>query len=250
MNAKRNRPHKAAEARRSTKKPAGSRHTATKSKAKATGQVRIIGGQFRRQLVPFIDADGLRPSPDRLRETLFNWIQFELHDAHVLDLCAGSGVLGFEALSRGASWVDFIELQPHQASLISQTAQKLKLSNDHFRLSIGNALEIIPTLPRPKSSSHTQNIDLPSIDNKVSDCPSDTSYYHIVFVDPPYDLDLWVAMIDLLIDNQLVNSQTLFYVEDRRELSQTLQQLAYPYTVLKETKIGQVFASLLQIEKI
>lgn len=260
MNAKRNRPHKAAEARRSTKKSAGSRNAATKSKAKATGQVRIIGGQFRRQLVPFIDADGLRPSPDRLRETLFNWIQFELHDAHVLDLCAGSGVLGFEALSRGASWVDFIELQPHQASLISETAQKLKLSNDNFRLSIGNALDIIPVLPSQKPLNSAQNIKLPrsdnpsidgpSIDNNKSDCPSDTSCYHIVFVDPPYDLDLWVPMINLLIEQQLVNSQTFFYIEDKRELSQTLQQLAYSYTVLKETKVGQVFASLLRIEKL
>ncbi|SUD91236.1 RsmD family RNA methyltransferase [Psychrobacter phenylpyruvicus] len=260
MNAKRNRPHKAAEARRSKKTSVGSRNTATRSKAKAAGQVRIIGGQFRRQLVPFIDADGLRPSPDRLRETLFNWIQFELHDAHVLDLCAGSGVLGFEALSRGASWVDFIELQSHQASLISQTAQKLKLSNDNFRLSIGNALDIIPALPSQKPLNSAQNIELPSsdnpsidgpsIDNNKSDCPSDTFYYHIVFVDPPYDLELWVPMINLLIDNRLVNSQTLFYIEDKRELNQTLEQLSYKYNVLKQTKMGQVFASLLQIEKI
>ena len=220
MNAKRNRPHKAADSRRSTK-----------GKAKATGQVRIIGGQFRRQLVPFIDADGLRPSPDRLRETLFNWIQFELHDAYVLELCAGSGVLGFEALSRGASWVDFIELQPNQASLISQTAQKLKLPNDCFRVSVGDALEKIPTL-----SVQT------SIDKAIC--------YHIVYVDPPYDLDLWVPMIDLLIKHKLVNSQTLFYLEDKRELSQTLQQLPYDYTVLKETKMGQVYATLLQIEQI
>lgn len=250
MNAKRNRPHKAAEARRSKKTSVGSRNTATRSKAKAAGQVRIIGGQFRRQLVPFIDADGLRPSPDRLRETLFNWIQFELHDAHVLDLCAGSGVLGFEALSRGASWVDFIELQSHQASLISQTAQKLKLSNDNFRLSIGNALDIIPALPSQKPLNSTQNIKLPSSDNNKSDCPNDTFYYHIVFIDPPYDLELCVPMINLLIDNQLVNSQTLFYIEDKRELNQTLEQLSYKYSVLKHTKMGQVFASLLQIEKI
>ena len=257
MNAKRNRPHKAAEARRSTKKPADSRQAATRSKAKATGQVRIIGGQFRRQLVPFIDADGLRPSPDRLRETLFNWIQFELHDAHVLDLCAGSGVLGFEALSRGASWVDFIELQPNQVSLISQTAERLKLPSDSFRVSLGNALELIPTLPRlkPISNLHSSDNNLDSNTDSSSDkgeanSPTDKFYYHIVYVDPPYDLDLWVPMLDLLIENQLVNSQTLFYIEDKRELTQTLEQLSYNYNVLKQTKMGQVFASLLQIEQI
>lgn len=254
MNAKRNRPHKAAEARHSTKKPAGSRQAATRSKAKAIGQVRIIGGQFRRQLVPFIDADGLRPSPDRLRETLFNWIQFELHNAHVLDLCAGSGVLGFEALSRGASWVDFIELQPNQASLISQTAERLKLPSDSFRVSLGNALELIPTL-KPisnlRSSNNNSDSDADSSSNNgEANSPTDKLYYHIVYVDPPYDLDLWVPMLDLLIEHQLVNSQTLFYIEDKRELTQTLEQLSYNYNVLKQTKMGQVFASLIQIEQI
>ena len=69
-------------------------------------------------------------------------------------------------------------------------------------------------------------------------------------MDPPYDLDLWVPMLDLLIEHQLVNSQTLFYIEDKRELTQTLEQLPYNYNVLKQTKMGQVFASLIQIEQI
>lgn len=257
MNAKRNRPQRANKVRSSTSKSAGSHKTSNKSKAKATGQVRIIGGQFRRQLVPFIDADGLRPSPDRLRETLFNWIQFELHDARVLDLCAGSGVLGFEALSRGASWVDFIELQPNQASLISQTAQKLKLPSDSFRVSLGNALDLIPALaiskpinnPHSSDNSSDNNSDNSSYSDEANS-PTETLCYHIVYVDPPYDLDLWVPMINLLVQHHLVNSQTLFYLEDKRELSQTLQKLSYDYNVLKETKIGQVYASLFQIEQI
>lgn len=253
MNAKRNHPQQATKVRSSTSKSAGSHKASKKSKAKATGQVRVIGGQFRRQLVPFIDADGLRPSPDRLRETLFNWIQFELNDARVLDLCAGSGVLGFEALSRGASWVDFIELQPNQASLISQTAQKLKLPSDSFRVSLGNALDLIPTLDisKPIDNPHSSdNNSDNSSDSDEANSPTESLCYHIVYVDPPYDLDLWVPMIDLLVQHHLVNSQTLFYLEDKRELSQTLQKLSYDYNVLKETKIGQVYASLFEIEQI
>ncbi|WP_211660357.1 RsmD family RNA methyltransferase, partial [Pedobacter nototheniae] len=57
----------------------------------------------------FIDAEGLRPTPDRLRETLFNWLMADLFEASVLDCCAGSGVLGFEAISRGAAHCTFIE---------------------------------------------------------------------------------------------------------------------------------------------
>ena len=212
------------------------------SKSAATGQVRIIGGQFRRQFVPFIEAEGLRPSPDRLRETLFNWIQFELHDANVLDLCAGSGVLGFEALSRGAHWVDFIELQPSQARLIEQTAQKLKLSSASFRISVGDAPNIIPTLNMSVSMANENSAD------SSSEVNADALSYHLVYLDPPYDLDLWVPMLKLLIEHKLVNSETLFYLEDKRELSQTLQGLSYNYRILKETKVGQIFANLIQIE--
>lgn len=208
------------------------------AKSSTTGQVRIIGGQFRRQFVPFIEAEGLRPSPDRLRETLFNWIQFELHDARVLDLCAGSGVLGFESLSRGASWVDFIELQPNQIKLIEQTAAKLKLSTANYRVSLGDAQKVIPTLSHQSSTV---------IENSV-ESPSSNEVYHLVFLDPPYNLELWVPLIQALIDHKLVNSETLFYLEDRRELTQTLASLAYNYKGLKGTKMGQIFANLIQIE--
>lgn len=215
MNAKRRRPTASAKANRQSNKA-------------VSGQVRIIGGRFRRQSVPFIDANGLRPSPDRLRETLFNWIQFDLHDAKVLDLCAGSGVLGFEALSRGASWVDFIELQPKQVQLIEQTAEKLNLSKANYQVSLGDALSLIPSL-----HSHSA---------------LETTGYHLVFIDPPYDLDLWVPMLQSLIEHNLIRCDSLIYIEDKKPLSETLADLADTYAVLKETKIGQIYASLIQIE--
>jgi 16S rRNA (guanine966-N2)-methyltransferase len=72
-------------------------------------EVRIIGGEWRGRRVHFPDSPGLRPTPDRVRETLFNWLQHSIADARCLDLFAGSGVLGFEALSRGAREVVFVE---------------------------------------------------------------------------------------------------------------------------------------------
>lgn len=74
-----------------------------------TNQVRIIGGQYRRRLLSFPDAPGLRPTPDRVRETVFNWLGQDLPGWTCLDLFAGSGVLGFEAASRGAARVVMVE---------------------------------------------------------------------------------------------------------------------------------------------
>lgn len=234
-----------------TKKTSGNRSARLK-KEPSLSCVRIIGGRYKRQLVPFIDADGLRPTPDRLRETLFNWIQFELFDANVLDICAGSGVLGLEALSRGAAHATFIELQPSQAALISQTAEKFKLNKHQATVYNANAMNIIPTLTGRLSTILTAKKIDPN-DNVCSNQNIEQKnpeplHYHIVFVDPPYDLNLWVPMIEELISEQIVNENTFFYIEDKRPITQTLQQLSYSYSVIKQCKIGQVFATLLKID--
>ena len=78
-------------------------------------QLRIIGGDWKRRQLPFASIEGLRPTPDRVRETLFNWLMWEVQNAQVLDMCAGSGALAFEALSRGAASVVMIEPDRTQA---------------------------------------------------------------------------------------------------------------------------------------
>src|SRR6056300_908860 len=96
------------------------------STSPALGQVRIIAGQWRgRKLDVVSNIDGLRPTPDRVRETLFNWLQYEIQDARCLDLFAGAGALGIEALSRGAQHCDFIDLDPIAASSIQTHLQTL-----------------------------------------------------------------------------------------------------------------------------
>lgn len=178
--------------------------------------VRIIGGQHKRRLVQFLDIDGLRPTPDRLRETLFNWLTGYLGDANILDMCAGSGVLGFESLSRGAKAVTFIEFHPKQAKQLSITADTLRLGLQ-CRILTGDARHILPTL---------------------------NTAFDVVFIDPPYALNLWQELLDKLITHQLIHADTLIYIESDKPLSDIITT---PLTIIKDGKMGQVFAYLCQL---
>lgn len=206
-----------------------------KSKNAAAGDVRIIGGQFKRRVVRFIDAEGLRPTPDRLRETLFNWLLADIHDAYVLDSCAGSGVLGFEALSRGAAHATFIEINPAQSNMLRQSAEQLHLSTDTHQIIQGTAEKVLmqeQIVPRP---------------------------FNIVFIDPPYAQDLWQPILMALITQSLIDSETLIYLEADKDLATQLKQLAavlnekstiqptIDFECLKQTKVGQVVAGLYRL---
>ena len=90
------------------------------------GQVRIIGGRWRSRKLWFPNTKNLRPSPDAVRETLFNWLQHDIHDSHCLDLFAGSGALGFEAASRGAASVVMVESDPETARQLNRNKSLLK----------------------------------------------------------------------------------------------------------------------------
>lgn len=201
-------------------------------KTTATSSVRIIGGQFKRRTVTFIDAEGLRPTPDRLRETLFNWLLTNLHEAYILDSCAGSGVLGFEALSRGAAHCVFIETNRVQWQMLEQSAQQLRLDNSSYRTIHGKAEQIL---------NQSNDFHRP---------------FDIVFIDPPYAQDLWQPILTALISSQLITTDTLIYLEADKDLSKQLNELISSFNMatardgkiafecLKQTKIGQVVAGL------
>lgn len=190
--------------------------------ARTTNQVRIIGGLHKRRLISFIDADGLRPTPDRLRETLFNWLMGDLNDASVLDVCAGSGVLGFESVSRGASSAVLIEYNSAQAKLLADNAELLKI-NSQTTIKSGDCLAILPTLSQA---------------------------FDVIFIDPPYAKDLWQAITDLLFTHQLLHKNSLIYFESDREIETvlTVETLA-KLSVEKSTKIGQAYAYLLTLHE-
>ena len=211
-----------------------------KTKNSAAGDVRIIGGQFKRRSVSFIDAEGLRPTPDRLRETLFNWLIADIHDAQVLDSCAGSGVLGFEALSRGAAHTTFIEINPAQVNMLRQSAEQLRLEASSYQIIQGTAEQVL-----------TQNQTI-------------QRHFDIVFIDPPYAQDLWQPILMALIKQSLISAETLIYLEADKDLTLQLNQLVVSlnesskpqtettqdiigFECLKQTKVGQVVAGLYQL---
>ncbi len=131
-------------------------------------QLRIIGGEWKRRVLPFASIDGLRPTPDRVRETLFNWLMWDIQNAQVLDICTGSGALGFEALSRGAASVYMIEPDKTQARFLKDNIELLKAQNCHLINATAQQ-----ALPRLKEQ------------------------FDVVFLDPPYSLNLWHELSNL-----------------------------------------------------
>ena len=221
------------------KKFSGKNKHQSASNKSTSGQVRIIGGQFKRRHVTFIDADGLRPTPDRLRETLFNWLLSDIHDARVLDSCAGSGVLGFEALSRGAAHCTFIEANNTQAHQLVQSAAQLNLETNSYDIIYGAAEHVL-------AQNTTQNI-------------TKHKPFHIVFIDPPYAEQLWQPILTTLITQHLITADTLIYLEADIDLTDqlydllstleapVLEQGLTTFNCLKQTKVGQVVAGLYQL---
>ena len=176
-------------------------------------QLRIIGGEWKRRQLPFASVDGLRPTPDRVRETLFNWLMWDIQNTQVLDLCAGSGALSFEALSRGAAHVIMIEPNRNQAAFLTDNLQLLKVTNQRAKLKIATAQQTLPTLKEQ---------------------------FDLVFLDPPYALDLWQELA--LKVNPLIKNQGYIYVEADRDLN--LLNLPHTWHLEKQTKAGVVRAGL------
>ncbi len=149
------------------------------------GQLRIIAGLWRGRKLDFPTVEGLRPTSDRVRETLFNWLQMDIAGARCLDLFAGSGALGLEALSRGASEVVMVE-QDHQA------AQQIRshLSKLGSNKGAVEQIDVLHYLNRPSIS------------------------FDIVFLDPPYALDCLADCCQLLEKNGWLSSTAIIYLED------------------------------------
>jgi len=148
-------------------------------------KLRIIGGSLRGSKLVVPDLPGLRPTPDRVRETLFNWLMPVIDGARCLDLFAGTGALGIEALSRGAAWVDFIEQDSRLAQDLRQNLARLKQSQAAVR--VGDALT---ALLQPPAQAHD-----------------------IVFVDPPFPANLWEEAGQSLELNGWLRPSAFVYLE-------------------------------------
>jgi 16S rRNA (guanine(966)-N(2))-methyltransferase RsmD len=157
-------------------------------KRRATrNRVRIVGGRWRSRLLRFPDLEGLRPTPDRVRETLFNWLGQDLSGRTCLDLFAGSGVLGLEAASRGASLVVLVERDAEAFRALQANAAALAGADPGVQLVRSDALEFLR---------------------------SDTRRYDVVFLDPPYAMRGREALLAHLRGR--VAPRALVYVEAPR----------------------------------
>lgn len=189
-----------------------------------TGQnnkLRIIGGQWRGRKLNFPDAPGLRPTPDRVRETLFNWLHTRIAGSHCLDLFAGSGALGFEALSRDAKHVTMID----------------------------NNREVIATLEKNITLLGADNVKLLNADvsKLLAQVNSLEQTFDIVFLDPPYHQDLITVCCEALEDNGFLAPVSYLYMEaEFRILTDILPET---FSVMRSKKAGNVNFHLIKREK-
>lgn len=153
--------------------------------------VRIIGGQWRRRILSFPEAEGLRPTPDRVRETLFNWLGQDLSGSTCLDLFAGSGALGFEAASRGAQRVVMVEKSPKVLAALETNARLLDA---------GERVEIVRA-DAVKFASFLRSAG---------------SRFDVLFLDPPYQQG-WVDRVAPLLPD-LLAADGVLYVEAEHSL--------------------------------
>ncbi|MBT4519715.1 MAG: 16S rRNA (guanine(966)-N(2))-methyltransferase RsmD [Halieaceae bacterium] len=183
-------------------------------------QLRIIGGRWRSRKLTFIPDEGLRPTPDRVRETLYNWLAPVIAGATCLDLYAGSGSLGLEALSRGATHCHFVDT----------SGDALKQINSHL-ITLGAT-----------THGHCHQGTAEDFLLKVS-TPLD-----IVFIDPPFGQGLVVPICNLLAARQLLSEDALIYIETPRQ--EELSALPRDWQIHREKTAGQVAFRLFRCNRV
>ena len=188
-------------------------------KPNKTNRIRIIGGEWRSRVIEFPDAEGLRPTANRVRETLFNWLGQTLHDKRCLDLFAGSGALGFEAASRGAAAVVMIE--NNGLAMQALKTNKEKLAASQCRLMLQDAKEFLAR---------------------------DREQFDVVFLDPPFATGLLAPLLEQLASH--LSAQGVVYVEWGQPIDGVISTIReVDWQVAKQGKAGAVHFALLSIAK-
>ena len=182
-----------------------------------SGQIRIIGGQWRGRKLPVPESPGLRPTTDRVRETLFNWLAPSIVDASCLDCFAGSGALGLEAPSRYAANATLLEMERGVAQQLQKNLAALKASN--AKVVNTNTLAFLAQAGAP---------------------------HDIVFVDPPFRKGLLEETLKLLENNGWLSDEALIYIES--EVENGLPPVPMNWHVYREKVAGQVAYRLYQRE--
>lgn len=187
--------------------------TGASAAASGRNQLRIIAGEWRGRKLPFPDGEGLRPTGDRMRETLFNWLSFDLYSRRTLDLFAGSGALGLEALSRGAKSAVFVDNHP---GVVRQMQENLKTLNcSQAEVFQGEALSWL--------ASYDDVFDL-------------------VFLDPPFGKGLLGPVCQQLESRKRIADGALIYLEAEKNFD--FAEIPTSWQLEKEKKAGQVICRL------
>ena len=192
-------------------------------KKPSSHQIRIIAGQWKRTPLTVLDAPGLRPTPDRVRETLFNWLNFLFQSdwatRRCLDLFAGSGALGMEAASRGAEYVTLVDVY---APAIGQLQRlKDKLNATQLQIIHGDALSV------------------------AKKCALREEKYDVIFLDPPYHRDLLAPVLPECL--ALLKADGVLYLEAEKQLTpEDLPSCLSHWQVIRSDRAGKVFFHLLQ----
>jgi 16S rRNA (guanine966-N2)-methyltransferase len=176
-------------------------------RAEPTGRLRIVGGTLRGSRLDVPAAPGLRPTPDRVRETLFNWLAPFVQGASCLDLYAGTGALGIEALSRGAAQVDFVETDTRLVTLLRENLLRLKQTATVQR---SDALQFLA---------------------------GNSTRYDIVFLDPPFTAGLWTEVASALEARDRLQPGALIYVESP---AQEIPPMPSNWALHREGRAGAV----------
>lgn len=179
--------------------------------------LRLTGGEWRGRRLPFVPAEGLRPTLSQGRERLFNWLQYDISGRRVLDAFAGSGILGLEALSRGAGEAVFVERNRNSAAQIRRHLGVLA-AQDRATVHTVEALDWMTRQSEP---------------------------FDLVFLDPPFAGELFQHSLDTLAQSACVRAGTLVYLETPR--TETLQWPA-GWTLYKEACKGSIHQRLLRVE--
>ncbi len=160
----------------------------TMNKRAKSNSIRLIAGQWRGRKLPVVDHVGLRPTADRVRETLFNWLMYDVQAAQCLDLFAGTGALGLEALSRGAKFVQFVEQDKTVASALAKSLDTLNCERNRYAVGVESAAQFLANSPKEP--------------------------FDVVFLDPPFALDLLPATMAALSQQGWLAKEALIYIEE------------------------------------
>jgi 16S rRNA (guanine966-N2)-methyltransferase len=190
-----------------------------KQSTKASGHIRVISGQWKGRKLPVLDLDGLRPTTDRTKETLFNWLAPYIAQAKCLDAYAGAASLGIEALSRQANHCVFYEKDKAAARQIQSNLQLVKAANSSYQVVQGDTLQLL------SQSSQQEKFD-------------------VIFVDPPFNKGLATKTIRLIDEKDWLAEDGIVYIET--ELASANYDTPNTWQVLKESQTKQLCYRLYQ----